>query len=353
LFLAVFLLFFLGLAIIYSIAPSFALRQAVFLIPCLGLMFIFSLINYQSLKNYSLVIYFFCFLLLLGVLLFGHKIRGASSWFFLKGLTFQPVEIVKVLFVVILAKYFAKYYHNMHQLKHLIISALYTLILVFLVLIQPDLGSAFIIVLIWFFILLMAGTKKLYLFLLLVVFLAVAVLGWQIVLKDYQKQRIVIFLNPGQDPLGHGYNVIQSLIAVGSGGFFGRGLGYGSQSSLNFLPEAHTDFIFAVVAEELGFFGVVLVLGLFGLIFLRLVNIVKKASDNFARFLVIGVIAFFLGHILINIGMNLGIMPVIGIPLPFLSYGGSSLLASFAAIGLAQSVAVRSFRESDMGVEIE
>ena len=339
---------------LYSISPALAKRQAIFLIPCFGLMLIFGLFNYQKLKNYSLVIYSFCFLLLIGVLLFGQKIRGASSWFFLKGFGFQPVEIVKILFIIILAKYFAKYYQNMRQLKHLIISGVYTLILAGLVLIQPDLGSAFIIMLIWFFMLLLAGTRKLYLFFLLIIFLAAAIMGWQFFFKDYQKQRISIFLNPGADPLGYGYNVIQSLIAIGSGGVFGKGLGFGSQSNLNFLPEAHTDFIFAVIAEELGFFGVVLILGLLSLIFLRLIKIIQKASDNFARFLVIGVIIFFLGHVLINIGMNLGIMPIIGIPLPFLSYGGSSLLASFTAIGLAQSVAVRSFRESDVkGVEIE
>tara|TARA_Y100000310_G_scaffold345807_1_gene470257 strand:+ start:630 stop:1736 length:1107 start_codon:yes stop_codon:yes gene_type:complete len=353
LFLPVFLLICLSLATIYTISPSFFQRQAVFSIPGFAIIIFFIFLNYQALKNYSFFVYLVCFALLIGVLFLGQKIRGSSSWFAFYGFTFQPVEMVKVFFIVILAKYFARYYSSRHQIRHVLISGAYTLILVGLVLIQPDLGSAFIIAFIWFFMVVFIGTRKRYLISLFLIFILLMGLSWQFALKDYQKDRILVFLNPGTDPLGAGYNVIQSMIAIGSGGFSGRGLGFGSQSQMNFLPEQHTDFIFAVISEELGFVGVVLVLGLFALFFWRLIIIAQNADDNFAKFLIIGIIIFFLGHIFVNIGMNLGIMPVVGIPLPFLSYGGSSLLACFTAIGLAQSINARSLKDkSRTGIDV-
>ena len=167
-----------------------------------------------------------------------------------------------------------------------------------------------------------------------------SMLSWVLFLEDYQKERIMVFINPQLDPLGGGYNVSQSIIGIGSGRLWGRGLGFGSQSQLRFIPEAQTDFIFAVIAEELGLFGVSLVLGLCGLIFYRLIKIAKQARNDFGLFIVLGVMVIFFLHIMVNVGMNMGIMPVMGISLPFLSYGGSFLIACLIMVGLAESVAV-------------
>ena len=165
--------------------------------------------------------------------------------------------------------------------------------------------------------------------------------SWNYVLKDYQKDRITTFVSPQSDPLGAGYNVIQSIIAVGSGNIWGKGLGHGSQSQLNFLPEKHTDFIFAVIAEEMGLIGVVFVLTLFGIIFYRLSRIALEAQDNFGKLIVLGISFMIVFHITVNIGMNMGVMPVTGIPLPFISYGGSSLISFSIIMGLAQSVYIK------------
>mgnify|MGYP001949354543 CR=1 FL=1 len=207
---------------------------------------------------------------------------------------------------------------------------------------QPDLGSVLVLLSIWFTLLLIAGLHWRY-FIITAFFSGLSFIsGWLWFLKDYQKDRLRVFLDPSLDPLGQGYNVIQSIIAIGSGGFWGKGLGYGSQSQLHFLPEAHTDFIFAVIAEQLGFIGIFFLLIFYGFLFYKIWQIAKEAPDNFSKFLAVGIMIFFLVHVGINIGMNLGLMPVIGIPLIFLSYGGSSMLVSFLAIGLLQAVRRRS-----------
>ena len=184
----------------------------------------------------------------------------------------------------------------------------------------------------------MSGINKKHLFILFSIGLIIALLSWSFFLKGYQKDRITTLFDPSIDPLGAGYNVLQSTVAVGSGGFWGKGLGHGSQSQLNFLPEKHTDFIFAVVAEELGFGGAVFVIVLIVIVFSRLIKIALSSRDNFGKLLVGGTASVIFVHSLINIGMNIGVMPVTGIPLPFLSYGGSSLITLMAATGMAESV---------------
>ncbi|MFA6537736.1 MAG: FtsW/RodA/SpoVE family cell cycle protein, partial [Patescibacteria group bacterium] len=218
---------------------------------------------------------------------------------------------------------------------------LFVLSLVVPVILQPDFGSALVLLGIWFIMLLLTGVKKNILATILLVGVLLSGLAWGAFLQDYQKDRIKVFLNPTADPLGSGYNVTQAIIAIGSGNFWGRGLGFGSQSQLKFIPEAQTDFIFAVIAEELGFLGVAMVFALFGVIFWRLMILAKTASDDFGQFLIIGIMAVLLIHLTVNIGMNLGVMPVMGISLPFVSYGGSFLITCFVLMGLAQSVAVR------------
>jgi len=220
-----------------------------------------------------------------------------------------------------------------------LVSLFFAVFLAIPILLQPDFGSALILFALWFILLVLTGLKKKYLLLLLLIFVVTGVFSWEFVLKDYQQERILVFLNPVRDPFGGGYNVTQSVIAIGSGKFFGRGLGFGSQSQLKFIPEAQTDFIFAVIAEEFGLIGVLLILGFFGLVFHRLYRIASRSRDDFGLFLVLGVMVLLFLHLFVNFGMNLGIMPVMGISAPFLSYGGSFLISCLILIGIAESVA--------------
>jgi rod shape determining protein RodA len=348
LFAAVVLLIALGVAAIYSVGlsseePDFSNVRKQVIFGAIGLVLLFgiSLINYSAFRAYSRVFYFLAVLLLVAVLFFGTTIRGTTGWFNILGLGFQPVELAKIALIVFLARFFANRFQQFKQSKHIIVSLTGTLILVGLVVLQPDLGSATVLLGIWGMLLLLTGVRFRYIAGIAVVAIIVVMSSWAFLFQDYQKDRIMTFINPESDPLGSGYNVSQAMIAIGSGQMSGRGLGFGSQSQLKFIPESQTDFVFAVIAEELGVLGVALVLGLWLVICYRLVRIAMAAPDDFGMFLILGIcIAFFI-HIVINIGMNLGLMPVTGISLPFLSYGGSFLITSLIMIGMAQSVAVR------------
>jgi len=343
---AVFILFCLGLAAIYSIdlgkeqGENFE-RQAIFGVLGFVLLMVFASINYSGWRVSARLIYAITFILLIAVLFFGATIRGTRGWFNFFGLGIQPAELAKVVLIFILAQFFSNRLQQFRIGKHIVFSFLVTLIYVIPVLGQPDFGSAAILLGIWFLLLLLTGIPKWYLVILVSIIVLVLCLSWFFFLAPYQKERIETFLNPTYDPLGSGYNVSQSIIGIGSGYLWGRGLGFGSQSQLKFIPESQTDFVFAVIAEELGLVGVLLVLGLFGVIFYRLVFIARRAHDDFGLFLVLGIAIVLFLHVFINIGMNMGVMPVTGISLPFLSYGGSFLLICLAMIGLAQSVAVR------------
>jgi rod shape determining protein RodA len=343
---AVFLLFSLGLAAIYSVdlsrddsASNFN-KQIIFGVIGFVLLIAFGLINYSAYWVHGKAIYITVLSLLLLVLFLGTTLRGTRGWFVFGGLGFQPVEIAKIGLIIVLAKFFSNRFQQFFVAKHIIVSFVLTLFLMIPVLMQPDLGSASIMLGIWFVLLLIIGLQRKYMIMLLVALLIFVTIAWSFVLQDYQKDRITSFLNPTADPLGAGYNVSQSIIAIGSGYIWGRGLGFGSQSQLKFIPESQTDFIFAVIAEELGLFGVLLVLGFWGVIFYRLIIIAKKARNDFGLFIALGIASLFSLHMLINIGMNMGVMPVTGISLPFLSYGGSFLLVSLIMIGIAESVAV-------------
>jgi rod shape determining protein RodA len=243
--------------------------------------------------------------------------------------------------IVILAKYLSEAKNYLNDFKKIIISGIYISLPTILIIFQPDFGSALVILFIWIAMIFITGTKMKYMAMIFVFGLILFVGSWFYVFEDYQKDRIATFINPQSDLLGSGYNVNQSIIAVGSGNVWGKGLGHGSQSQLNFLPEKHTDFIFAVVAEEMGFIGVFLMLGLFAIVFYRLFKIAVETQDNFGKLLILGVAFTLIFHITINIGMNVGIMPVTGIPLPFISYGGSSLISFLIMIGVVQSVYMR------------
>ncbi|HAJ44761.1 MAG: Rod shape-determining protein RodA [Candidatus Azambacteria bacterium GW2011_GWE1_42_9] len=320
-------------------------KQLIFFIIGLALLLIFSFIDYRFLRNYSTVVlalYILSVCLLVALLLLGNRVRGSVSWFQIGSpigeLGIEPVEAMKFILIIVLAKYFSGRHIDFGLVRHVFVSGFYALLPVGLVLLQPDLGSAVLMVTIWVGIMLVSGIRARHLLVLFLIFAIIAGLSWFFLFKEYQRARVLTFLQPQSDPLGQGYNVLQSIIAIGSGGFWGKGLGHGSQSQLNFLPEQHTDFIWATIAEEWGFFGVFFVLGLFGIIFWRLFLIAVNANTNFARLFIFGLSLLLLTHITINIGMNMGFFPVTGISLPLLSYGGSNLIATMLAFGIAQNI---------------
>jgi len=317
-------------------------KQLIFSFTGLAIFFAFSTINYTFWSTYNKLIYIFFVVILVGVLFFGVEINGTTGWLRVGPFSIQPVEFAKLGVIIWLARYFSEHAGDFHQFKHIFISGLGVLFYVGLVVLQPDLGSALVVFGTWVVVLLFTGIRKRHLLWLLLLFFSVASLAWMFVLQSYQKSRILTFLNPGLDPTGQGYNVIQSIIAVGSGGFFGRGLSLGPQSSLRFLPEPGTDFIFAVIAEDLGLVGVTILLGLFAFIFYRLFLMIRRSQDDFGGYLILGVASMLLVQIFINVGMNMGISPVTGIPLPLVSAGGSSMWAIMMALGITQSIRTRS-----------
>jgi len=349
LFTAVLLLVCFGLAEIYSVAlgrSSVDLlnfkKQIIFIIIGIGLLFLLAGFDYHSLRSYSKYFYVSGFILLAGVLFFGQTIRGTKGWYDLAGFNLQPVELIKFVLILFLAKYFSAVSPKTDGLKHLLISGGATLLMIVLVLAQPDFGSAMLLFLAWLAMILIVGFNRKYLLAVGLMLILVFGLCWQFVLRDYQKERIITFLNPSSSPLAQGYNVTQAIIAVGSGGLTGRGIGFGSQSQLKFLPEAQTDFIFAVVAEELGFSGVLLILLFFAIFFYRCLYHLKRVNNDFGVFFILGAVSLIFIEMFINIGMNLGLVPVIGISLPFLSYGGSGLISSLMLVGVIESIIIRS-----------
>ena len=343
----VFLLLLLGLIALWSISfrgaifnPGNLERQAISALIGLVLMFFLSFYDYRVLSSYSTRLYFAIIILLFLVLLFGTTVRGHTGWIGMGALRFQPVEIAKLILIIFLASFFSKKKNQLSIVMRIIASTMLVLIPLFLVLRQPDIGSSVILVGIWGSMLFVSGISKKNLVVLALIGIFACCSTW-FVLKNYQKERIVNFVNPNNDPRGSGYNVIQSMVAVGSGRLVGKGLGHGSQSQLDFLPEKQTDFIFAVIAEELGFFGGALVLVLFGVIFFRIKEVARTARDNFGYLLSVGVLVMIFFQTLVNIGMNIGMMPVTGVPLPLLSYGGSSLVITLASFGIVQSVYLR------------
>ncbi len=349
LFFTVLLLLSFGLAEIYSVALgqdslnliSFK-KQMLFIGIGISLFFFFTFFDYHNLRSFSSYIYVGGTILLLGVLFFGVEIRGTRGWFSLGTFNIQPVEFIKVVLILFLAKYFSSAAIKINPLKHLIISGLGTFLLAGLVLAQPDFGSALLLFSLWGAVVLVAGFKKRYFLIIIGIVFVVFASGWFFLFADYQKQRISTFLNPSFDPLNQGYNVTQAIIAVGSGGIMGRGIGFGSQSQLKFLPESQTDFIFAVISEELGFLGVSLVLLLFTIFFFRSLFLLKKINNDFGIFFILGVVVLIFIEMFINIGMNIGILPVVGISLPFISYGGSAIISTLIMAGIMQNIIIKS-----------
>ncbi len=338
-------LFTIGILIIYSTTSptsGFTETRNQIIYGLLGffLMLLFAFLDYRTFKSLTHILYILMIGLLLYVLILGRLAHGATRWIDLGFFQLQPSEISKVFLIIILAKYFSKKSSKSDSFRMFAVSLIYTIIPVVLVIAQPDLGTALVLLAIWAGMVLATQIKKIYLFGLGFLTLISAPIVFHF-LKDYQKNRILTFLNPSSDPQGAGYNVLQSTIAIGSGKIFGRGLGHGPQSQLKFLPERYTDFIFAVLGEELGLAGGVILLTLFTILMLRVIRAARISSDNFGSLLGVGVAVWILFQVLVNIGMNIGIIPVTGVPLPLVSYGGSSAMAILISLGLLQSVQLR------------
>ena len=315
---------------------SFFDRQLIWIGVSFIFFFFFSFIDFRFLKRtdvlVTLFLIFSSFLLLL--FMFGHTAGGAQSWFSLGGFSFQPSDMMKLVVILMLAKYFSRRHIEIGNFKHIFISGLYALIPFILVFFQPDLGSAIIIFFIWFGMTLVSGISKRHLLIVMGGMIIAFVFLWSFVFHPYQKDRIINFIQPLSNIQGSGYNVYQSTIAIGSGQLLGKGVGFGTQSRLNFLPEYETDFIFAAFSEEWGFVGVIILFILLGLIIWRILHIALLGTTNFEILYGVGLAIYFMTHLIINIGMNLGIMPVTGITLPFMSYGGSHLLTEFIGLGI-------------------
>ena len=333
----------LGLLTIYgigSLARDFFYRQLVFFILSVGIIFLVSRIDYRIFKNSSFIVvvfYIITFVFLFSVLQFS-PIRAVRSWIVVHTFQFEPSEIAKLVLLILLAKYFSQKHAEIYRVRHVVASFIYTAIPAFLIFIQPDLGSAFIFFIIWFALLFVSGIKYQHLIAILILIILFASIGWVFVLEQYQKDRIASFLNPFLDPKGSGYSTIQSKIAIGSGSWLGNGLGKGTQSSAGFIPEVHTDFIFASFVEQFGFIGAMFLIFIILLLFFRISYICRRADNNFSKLFGIGFISLAGAHILLSIGINVGMLPVTGIPFSFLSYGGSHLLTLSVGIGIIESI---------------
>ena len=321
-------------------AGEFFNKQVIWILVGFAVFFIFSFIDFRFLKRTDVLVFLYLFasLVLLTLFAFGNVSNGAKSWFNFGFFSFQPVDMMKLVLVLILAKYFSRRHVEIRDIKHIFISGFYAFVPFVLVLFQPDFGSAMIIFFIWLGMVLVSGISKTHLFAVFVFGAIIFASFWFLIFAPYQKARIVNFLNPLADIHGSGYNAFQSTIAVGSGEITGKGLGFGTQSRLKFLPQPQTDFVFAAYAEEWGFVGSFLILLLYTAIIWRILHSATFGAYNFEILFGLGVAIFFMSHILINIGMNLGLMPVTGIPLPFMSYGGSHLFFEFASLGILMSM---------------
>lgn len=311
-------------------------KQSIWICIALLVFFALSNIDFRFLRKTWVSVALFLSSCTVLVILFivGKVVKGAVSWFNFGLLSFQPSDLIKLVLIIILAKYFSRRHIEIANIRHILVSGFYAFIIFALVLIQPDFGSAIILFLIWFGMVLVSGISKKHLLALALIGLTSFLLLWGFGFKEYQKNRIKNFINPMADIHGTGYNAYQSAIAVGSGQILGKGVGYGTQSRLKFLPEFQTDFIFSAFAEEWGFMGVVILFTFFGIVIWRIVSISMKGETNFEILFGCGVAILIIIHFFINIGMNIQLLPVTGTTLPFLSYGGTHLVTEFAGLGI-------------------
>lgn len=298
--------------------------------------FILSFFDFRFLRRTPVLVGLFLFsiITLMALFVWAKSTNGTQSWFDFGGISFQPADPIKLVLIAILAKYFSRRHIEIAHIRHIIVSGFYAFAFFFLILLQPDFGSAIIIFFVWLGMVLVSGISKKHLALVFCIGLISFATLWFYVFKDYQKQRIVNFIYPLSDIRGSGYNAYQSTIAVGSGEVFGKGVGFGTQSRLKFLPEYETDFIFASFAEEWGFVGVSVLMLFYAVLIWRILSHTMFGATNFEMLFGLGLAILFMSHFFINVGMNIGVLPVTGITLPFMSYGGTHLLAEFVGLGV-------------------
>ena len=325
-----------------ALLASQGYKQLGFILMGLPVYLTISLIDYRQWRELSPVIYIGSIFLLIGVLLFGIEINGSRSWFDLGPINLQPAELTKIGLVITLAAFLGDPLRNTRHPKVVIMPLLLTGTMFLLILAQPDLGTSMILPTIAFTMLFVAGIPWRMIMVILLLGLMALPLAWSLA-QPYQKERVLVFLDPDRDPLNAGWNMKQSRMAVGSGGLTGKGIGQGTQNMLGFLPStvAPTDFIFSVIAEEKGYFGSAGVLGLYTLLFGCLARTAVRAGDFFGRLIAVGILTMLAVHVTINVAMTVGLMPIVGLPLPLVSYGGSFVLSMLLALGLVQSVHIR------------
>jgi rod shape determining protein RodA len=317
-------------------------KQIIFFSIGILTMLIFSFFDWRYFREdpyLILILYFLSLLSLIGLFFFAPEIRGTKSWYRVGGLSLDPIEFVKIILVVLLAKYFSSRHIEIYRIRHILLSGFYITLPAVLIFLQPNLGSVLILICLWVGVLFVSGIKIRHFLILVLLGAVIFTVSWATILKDYQKERILSFVQPQlSDPLKIGWNQRQSKIAVGSGGFFGQGVFKGSQTQYGFLPEPQTDFVFSVIAEETGLAGVSVLFLLFLILIWRIMKIAFSATSNFPRLFAVGFSALLISQIFINIGMNIGLLPIIGIPLPLVSYGGSGLILTFLALGILQNI---------------
>lgn len=348
LFVTTLVIFILGLFVLYSAAyqksiildKNFTMVQIMWMGVSLAVLLLILCVNYIQILNASYIIYAVNICMLLGVLILGRTFYGAQRWLTIFGFTFQPSEVAKITTILTLAYYMGGRARKKYKLIELVIPFAIVAVPMLLIIKQPDLGTSLIFLPVFLSMLFVWGIKWRHLLSMFFVGIATTPLLW-FVLKDYQKKRLLVFLNPNIDPLGAGYTITQSKIAIGSGGLFGKGWLAGTQNQLNFLPERHTDFIFSVVGEEWGFIGSIMLLILFYIIIKRGLYIIDKTNNLSGRLMATGIVTMLACQIVINIGMTAGFMPVVGLPLPIISYGGSSMISTMIAIGLLLNISMR------------
>ncbi|HJN62270.1 MAG TPA: FtsW/RodA/SpoVE family cell cycle protein [Candidatus Parcubacteria bacterium] len=304
-----------------------------------------SFFDYRILRNdpyLILLFYFFSLLFLAGLFYFAPEIRGVKSWYKLGPFSFDPIELTKLVLIILLAKYFSMRHIEMYRIRHILLSGIYVALPSVLIFFQPDLGSVLILIALWVGVLLISGIKIRHFLILCLAGLLLFALSWSFLLRDYQKDRILSFVSPQMEPLGAGWSQIQAKIAVGAGGIFGQGLGQGSQTQYGFLSEPQTDFIFASIAEEFGMLGVLILFFLFLILIWRIIKIGIASQTNFPRLFASGLAIILVAQIFINIGMNLGFLPIIGISLPLVSYGGSGLIMTLIGLAILENIKVNS-----------
>jgi len=350
-FIIVFILCIIGLLALHSatkvrdltFVESFVFKQMSWIVLGAVLLILIINISYQKFIDISYILYGINIILLVLVLIMGRERLGAQRWFTIGNFTLQPSEFIKINFILVLANYLGSKKENLKNLRGFIAPLVLLGIPFLLVLIQPDLGTALLLVPIFLSMMFVAGGHPKYLITLIILGLTSMPVFWHF-LRDYQKQRLAVFLNPNVDPLGTGYTIIQSKIAVGSGGLIGKGWLAGTQNQLNFLPERHTDFIFSVIGEEWGLFGALILVMLFFMIVKRGFDIACFTNDMHGKLAATGIVVLIALQVTTNIAMTIGMMPVVGIPLPLISYGGSSMFATLIAIGLLLNIGMRRSR---------